>query len=683
MSHFDASQMVRTLRTEREAGRNAIIDSGRDGPWGPVGGGLAAVWDIVMSDAKRVGVWYSTGAGNEQRIFQYSGLPSGLLNTLLWNSLVNRAMFKQGKDKLMENPDMRNMVYLKSAWFLGDDAQQVWAVTRPKSWTEMHARFLSETFIDQAKLNNFDINFLKTVNRFGYSEFLKKKTCWGRLLPLRIVQHVASENSHFDVWPVTWAMSHASTLETVWSRGDSEIFCRRLLMYMFSFKRSLKMIRTESKVVGHAECGTKFNLQGVVQRYYLPMGALWLPTELKGAGQLPYAQVIASKSGIIANDCFENPSVRKYLNECAMIMKVPTSTLKKRVAKQIMQGKDVETVLDRGGEEVVMPGMPFKHGLNWMSSSLQSDRIEASEKAATALANVGVYEPDLMYKNSPTVAVRKAIEDDPHIQDIELAQRLISGVRYRQAAVKLIEMNYDAPDAIGAMFGWLEGFSFAEGEELPPVKIEPAGAGFQSPDPCMTETMREIQRRIGFDTGGDPLELRPSTLLSELRRDPFFPRNLDEETIVAFISKWEVISDPNRVYDALVMLGASRDSAAKIATKAQAGIEAFSFRKNAQAFSYGDASMGKLDLSLKSHQRVVSMVDIVDTPLRNLLWDLGMGVTVSRAYKTGRVSRTVIDIRNGAAVSDGIKRLRGRTVKDSTLLILRDIYGRRKDEVLG
>jgi hypothetical protein len=607
-SSFDATQHEANVRKWI---REAVIDKlralGFVDKWGPFSGGLPEVMEILWGKDHTIeAVFKSEGVrvGGEKRtlILKLDMLQSGELMTITINNYTNRANTRTQID-VMAGDRLYDRMSLLKVGFMGDDSIKYWRVGDVNSMTpELYASYVTMAG-DVAKSNGLDLNPYKSVLRRTYYEYLKKKVIHGMYVPLLHIQLASSERPPKDVFPVEQVRSYASTTAAYIFRGGNEQFRHRVVHYTWRVRGSIKMPVSA----------------GQNQFYYLPMAAIWTPSGQKGLGQLPWTSIGASKDFVIAIECMSNQSFRDLIGRAAFILAVDESRVAKDLARRIVDGADIT------------PRNAFSGGIQFVSSTMPKDRIQAAIRAKRALDSIGAPSlDDKYYPDLPRVLIEKAIAGNTNLKKHDALRKLRAGRDYirkqKQSGVK---------DPI-AFFPWIRAFTWEDGELIP-------HNGKQStPFPALQGFGHDAVMRYGVASDRSAYELSGNDFLTRIRNmDPLFPRHIQPEAIFGYITNATIIQSPRNVINALVAMGARSDVAAKVANELDVQGKSFAFRQNAKAFSLNDTFIPNLDLSLSGHQRAVTLTPMPDRNFEFLVYEVGMLLSITRGYRGGGFRKVI------------------------------------------
>jgi hypothetical protein len=527
-------------------------------------------------------------------------LRSGELDTLIANNLTNRADFNTFRDLASSIPGISIFRVL----FQGDDSIAYAAVDSRYNVTS-HREF-AELGTAVAARNGQELNVMKTLIRLSRNEYLKKDFIFGVMIPLLATQAFASERPVGLSDGVGLIRSYAGRLSTLVARGLSEPMMNRLLFYTWLFTRKVR--------------GTTGEID---EDYFLPVAALWTPGEFKGAGQLPWTMVGASKDAIIALEAVENLQFRKSIEIAAGIMNISVPNFKRALAK-LMNDGDPSVTVD-GVPDPVAAGREYIRGI------MVQERVEASFEAQRRLTSSGARPlGDLAYDRYPRTFVQKAIEGEPRLRQAELVSQFFLARDMLANAVAGKTRELFGP------FEWVKAFRFNLDD---PLDVGRWGGDGVHPLMFMRDAMSTVVRHYGWTVGRDTFELRPKSLLNELRRDKNFRRDLREEDVFGWIAQPSVLYFPERIRDGLIGMGATPTAAAGVTARLGDSASQWTFAQNVRSLSFRDGFLPLLDMSIENHLRVVEVPDIPDASLVAALREIGFMWSVVNCFRGDKIPR--------------------------------------------
>jgi hypothetical protein len=607
-SSFDAYQReVNARKYAREGVQKAMKLHGYDKPWGPFQGGLNELISIIWGEGKtRNAVYKSTGVryGDKSKSVELvlDMLQSGELMTINFNNATNRANARAVLRKMTEDKIFDVLKLLKTA-FMGDDSAKFWRIPTPEHMSFALQSALVDISAEVAGLNGLDLNKYKTVVRNSYYEYLKVKFVFGRMIPLLHIQLFSSENPSLNQHPVNEMVSYAGTVRTFIFRGGNEVFLHRMVHFTWRMRSNVRYALSKDRN----------------KQFYLPMAAVWTPTRMGGVGLIPWCSVGASRDAIIAILARYNVNFKNLVERAAFVLKINTSRLAKNITDMLIEGKDTT------------PRNPFKGGIDETRYHMPISRVKSAIEAKRRLDSVNAPQlGNMYYVDLPHVAIAKILEGGKKLKHYDAKRKIEQGFDYEKRA----KMTGTVP--ISKLFGWVDAIKWQDGPELNRSRKE------TNPLPQLRDSAYEVIKHYGLTSDPSTYASSGADFLARIRaRDPLFPRHIQPEQIYGYITDPAIASNPRRVIDALVAMGARGDIAAGIASELSTKGRSFAFRQNAKGFSMNDSFLPCLDLSYSNHERVVKTFDVPDKNFEYLMYEVGFMLSIVRGYATG-VFRSVV-----------------------------------------
>ena len=85
--------------------------------------------------------------------------------------------------------------------------------------------------------------------------------------------------------------------------------------------------------------------------------------------------------------------------------------------------------------------------------------------------------------------------------------------------------------------------------------------------PILTEKMRRGLHVFGHTGNPDEIAIRPPQIFGVLRRDPFFPREFSDENLMSIMFRQDMLDDPDKMMNFLLLIGARSDLAGQVVEK--------------------------------------------------------------------------------------------------------------------
>jgi len=534
------------------------------------------------------------------RYILVTSLRSGELITLASNSLNNRANFRTWLD--YEYPDYMTLLHMR---IQGDDSLQVWRLAEGQDITKARYERLVETFTKITSENGLIIKKQKFVARMFSMEFLQRWFIYGIYAPKPVIQPFATEKVSRGETAISMMRSYAGKMNALVSRGISPRLATNLTTFMWSWKRSMT-----------DKSDYKFD-----QTYYMPYSGLHVPVADGGVGRLWFTTVGANVDTVICDISRQFGEIDQNLFESAIaIISVKAPTTRREIAHKInSDSRDVK------------PHDPFKRGRDFIRSTMFQDRVEQSMQSDAYLMNnhiakVGQYS----YAKYPEVFVEDSISSDKQLRMIDYLDKASSVKQMRIVAQQRRRKPFNAS------YSWIREFSFIDGDEIP-YKYDKS----LSPASGFADAFQEVAARYGLVRGREMFKIRASRLLSILKEDKYFRRDLRDESIIQILSSPRVMNNVDNIAQVLIAVGARPDLAERVAAEFKTRSAAFIFKSSVSGISMADPLLSWLDLSLEAHYAVVSVDLLPNVDLVDLLMLHGMArsVLLSFRYGTSRLVR--------------------------------------------
>jgi hypothetical protein len=553
------------------------------------------------------------------RIVVIDALRSGELITLALNSLNNRANFRSWLNEFV--PTYMRLIRLE---IQGDDSETKWRMNPGEFFDIDRYLAMTESFINVSGQNGLIINKKKAVVRLTFSEFLKVTWWLGINCPNNAVLAFASEKVALTESSVTLMRSQRNKFATILSRGGNHDVYSRLFAWMWAFKRSTKSPQS-------------FNTD---QTYFQPFAGLWLPISAGGLGMYPNTVHGANVDALIVDKYnHELTDVEKSLMDSAAgIYQVKPPDIRRDLAKMI-----------NSNNTDVFPIDPYKAGRQFIRDGLIERRVKAAAAAADSLKEANVIDlSNDRYDRFHINFIDNAIKNNKEIRSIDFLQK------NKQVRSQILAAKKEKKGAVDKGFEWVKFFEFKLDEEIDDVLDSTI-----TPFIALDEKIESCYIKYGIISNDSALKLTAPKLLSALRDDPFFPRSIQDDTIINALSSPKASLDTRIQMMILVALGASADTASRVVNKFLDREASFLFFSGLGNVSISDAALSSLDLSRHSHNRIVSGITPNNFNLDRLLKVLGMTKSIIKYITTGACN-TIKVIYDGAAEHNALDILLGK-----------------------
>jgi hypothetical protein len=418
------------------------------------------------------------------------------------------------------------------------------------------------------------------------------------------MQPFSSERKPKTVFPTELMTSYASFIAAYIARGANHDFMQRVYLFSMNFRRSVRVLAKHSSDV-------KSNVA-----YYLPFSTILTPISLGGGGQMMHTVIGANKDMNIAYECNRDPKLLRIVNAACYIMKVPKPDIANELGRQAASKR-------RDGSYVG----PFAHGMKYLDDQLIPSRVLAAKQASAQLASWGIRSPSrLYYPDTGKTLIEDSVASSPHSVILNTLAQTKMGLIYLNRA-----QNLDTGvDSVNETFGWT-----AEVRLYEQSVLENWHDHVVTPLECLDPKMRNIALKYGVGAHQSAYAMSPTTVLSELRKDKYFPRHIRPEQIFTFLTDPAIMANEQRIMTGLIMMGATPGIAGSIARKFRDNQQAFMFRQSAMAFSMNDQFIPMLALDFENHKRVVQMGPVPRRDFQFMLMEFSFMQSILNSCKDG------------------------------------------------
>lgn len=645
-SAFDTHQRENNARRfAREAVIAAMLDAGLNGRWGEFENGLPEVVELMWGEGITHNAHFVVSSSGLELTLIVDQLTSGEFITLFFNSMTNKALTRQIKDKSLDVLEIRNCLSFWKNFIMGDDSTMFWKIINVAGYSTELLMLLSKVAIACGVASGFVLNFLKTATRVFYYEYLKKRAIYGYLIPLLLVQVFSSERSDADRYPIELLISYCSKLAQVAGRGGDSTLISRIIMYTWMHKA----IRIQTKDV---------DMKGrrVTEQYYPPLAVLWLPISMGGIGQIPWCPYSPSKDALIAYYTTVMPEFKLLLNKAAHIVKVPKENVKSEISRMLYKRKLRMMIND----EPMVERIPLAPGLTYLNNPeiMPISRRKAASKAYHELLAIGIKVPkSLYYNNFAESRIEKAVSGAPQLNVLETLSK------NRMAKMFLRNVStYAGEDLIDIQFPWVKRMRF--------IPLDLLDQKMPNPNPFAYADLRTFVCicAIGLAARENIFSLRPSVFLNILRKDPYFPRHLTEEQIFFFLTQPRLVWDQQFILKGLLAIGARPDLAEIVSARIYENLAQFLFMLNSQTFSFNDELGVLLDLSSENHARILEVVELPNPSIMSLLKEMGMLFAFIDGFRNNEWRRVRIEVSQDI-IPELMRDLVGKYVRPELMLL--------------
>jgi hypothetical protein len=564
------------------------------------------------------GAYFKTGG----TLLKVDQVLSGEFITLGINNMTNAANNATFWSLLrVEYPDLANKIRVLKTGFTGDDMEQnvriagdVMPSTEALTTVEIQ-RLLNVSAVN-AHNNGLLLKELASDVRSLRAEYLKVNLIGGRYWTNAARLHIfASEKQASFADPISLIRAYKSFLATTLVRCGSMNFFERVLIASWLVKR---------RVLGR--------VRGVPSGALLPFFALYTPGELGGVGHLPGAIHMPQVDALIAYQSVGG--MRVGINRATQML------------------KSLDTASGRKAAEFVIESGAFDKGIKFIRDNLLPGTIESAESADRELAKKGITKlPFPKYTETPEWLVTRLIADSPKLVELQKEIKLnnISALKTYST------FDFDDNDYLDVAFPWVKYVQLELGDVIPRLTQDSCVIG---PDLMG----RERIARYGASPLSNEARRSPEQFFRLLRQDREFPSFVRPEQIASYIAHSGIGGDQSTIVQVLMRSGASLNTAVGVAQEIVSNIHTFMYLDDQRGYGASGDFIQMLDLSMRSHDRVVSMPNLTfNMTLATSLKTFAMAYSVSQ-YPPRFVRLSVL-AKDVPALLGPLNPLQGRAAK--------------------
>jgi hypothetical protein len=170
------------------------------------------------------------------------------------------------------------------------------------------------------------------------------------------------------------------------------------------------------------------------------------------------------------------------------------------------------------------------------------------------------------------------------------------------------------PDNIRKRLKWSKVFRVVKHHKVP--KVIPENFYLPIAGSMYWGRFKELAYYTGISASPETFSVQTSRVMSDLMRDPYFPKDWTEEAILSILSSSQLSSHEEKVMF-LRAMGASQQLAARVVAHLASLATAVTFKKHA-SYSVADAILSYLNLSKSTIDRIVGDISVPDDNLRRI-----------------------------------------------------------------
>jgi hypothetical protein len=500
--------------------------------------------------------YYVSRDSVRSEIIEADQLGSGEFMTLSINNMSNQALSRHFYSRVKESGmDLRMIRQRKQ----GDDSEAYYRFVGDPPDSQTLEAFVN-LGSDSARENGYSLNVTKTVTRFHYAEFIKKRFIHGYEVPRLHVQYFNAERVSKNIDLLDEIRGKRSTFSVMAMRGSNPEFLYRMLFFYYLIRANTQYVSPE-------------RIKSLV--YYPPVG-FFTPLGLKGVGVYPGtilgSNVDASCAYLIKND----PVLRRLVNTYASLLSVNVPSKGDAIARYAVK----KGVRLKGEKQF----KPIK-GIKFIDDSvrrLMGARYKDSLEAVAALASFNYrLSRDLQFADYAETLVKRELKNAS-------AARTIDHLNHQRAIQRsLFRARASSKDFVGGFLPWLNSVAVDQKD------VE--GSNIPHPFVCTHRSVSKLFSHFGIRTWEGQQSLRPIEILNFLRRmDRFFPKHYDPEVVFKTLMDQTVLSNPEVLRLILIAMGMHSLKAGNAATALIQRQQDFMSESEFMGMSYGDAFFSAL-----------------------------------------------------------------------------------------
>jgi hypothetical protein len=497
-----------------------------------------SVWDVRLSELISVlwgkgnvyDAYYSSQSANHEFNVPVDMLGSGEFMTLSINNMTNSALTDDFTTRLALRLDLPYTPVARRK--MGDDSEDYYYVTHAQDADSLEnfANLQSETFDS----NGQDLNVLKTVTRYYYSEYIKKRNIFGKHSPRLHLQYFAQERVSRNSDIMDELRSKRSTYNSMIARGSDPLFMRRLMFFMYVMRAQERydVPRKRNAARSVVKAGTDIYL------VFYPVAGFFTPVALGGLG-CTIPSIIGSSSDIsCAMDAMINEELREYVNFFGNLVAGGGSNLSRKISKAAL-------------DKVTIDGVSRKiPGLEYIEKNVMDRfkmRRQSSYNALVSLkesGNLRLVPRDFQFIHFAEQVVGREIANarENLVEEFRADQRI--------KGRNLMRNKIGTKDLLKTHFGWLENLviNVKDDDEKVERKVHPFG--------CLHPNIVNMYNYWGVRLG-DKGDLLVGIQLTQLLRkwDRHFPRHYDPDRLLDIINQNALMSNSILMTYALIAMG--------------------------------------------------------------------------------------------------------------------------------
>jgi hypothetical protein len=269
----------------------------------------------------------------------------------------------------------------------------------------------------------------------------------------------------------------------------------------------------------------------------------------------------------------------------------------------------------------------FSPGLRYVSSHLDSSRIQASRRAIQQLKNKGLDYSRYAYEKSPRASMDKAVEGSAVWKN-----EILTG---RKSIVEALSRNADKP--VGdKLAGMLKIFPSLDFEFFGVAPLKYAHDVIVGPD-------KRISRVINcLGVGAHAGHKRLFSVIAKLMNDIEFPRIYTAETIIDILTRPKLLNDMDATVQVLIVMGAKEQDAKNVAQE-MSDLRKELALSTASLYSVRDTMLLMMNMSYSNVRRVVEFQETGYDAIDMYLQDIGALMFVTQPNTILRKVRITYD----------------------------------------
>jgi hypothetical protein len=618
-SAFDAHQTNDTMRSiALQQSLDSLAENGVDRFYPVWGLKLSEILSIIWGKGNVYDAYYQSDSYNRSVLLKIDMLGSGEFMTLSINNMTNVALSDYFLHLMASKP--YNFITFKRRK-MGDDSEEYAILNK------VDANTLEDIALTNARAfedNGHELNIEKTVTRFHYSEYIKKRCIYGCEVPRHHVQYFAKERETRFSDVLEELRSKRSLYNTMLRRGSSPVFLQRLLFFMYLI-RCQERQRVVSQKERNLAKRERRRPRGDIRIVYYPPIGFFVPVGLGGIGCTFFGISGTSTDLGTAKLIMDHEVARDYGNYFANLVSVSAPKFSSEIANVA-----IEEGVYINGEQTRIPGLEY---IDEYVMRRFPTRLVASMAAAERLREAGlnIVPPSLEFSKLSKQIVAREIKNarSSRQKDFDVDQRFkVKSLTRKRVAQR---------DLFGKQFGWMDSLKVVFYEDK---EDDNHPHPFVTLHPNVRMAFEQLGIRLGMQRDAS-LGVKINQLLR--RRDRYFPRHHDPSVILDIITDERAINDPIVLATVLCALGMHESKCEAVAMELVGMKDVLLSSGRVNGFSWGDPLFSNFATN-NQNTLVDNDTEItVRTRLNEIISGAFTQMAIIKTFSTGIKYRVSID----------------------------------------